>query len=395
MNRPSTRPEDLLAAYRTGRSFFTSRNGTLLTDGVRAELPAYDGPDGAATLPRRVDELLRATPRASGEVLAIGAIPFEHDRPAFLTVPEAVWRSGPLPVAAEPRTAPEPTAGWQFTRLLPDQQGYAAAVADAVGRFAGSPLEKVVLARTAMLTAPGPVDVPALVATLAGLDPTGYTFAVEMPLAWSGGRGQFVGATPELVVARAGNRVVAHPYAGSARRSPDPAVDRERGERLASSPKDRREHAVVVEDIVGILRPFCRTLTVPPGPELVHTRAMWHLATRIEGELADPATTSLDLACALHPTPAVGGRPTDLARQVIAELEPFDRNCFAGMVGWTDAAGDGEWVLALRSAEVAGERLRLFAGAGIVAGSVPESEVAETAAKFRTMLDALGVADEL
>lgn len=151
----------------------------------------------------------------------------------------------------------------------------------------------------------------------------------------------------------------------------------------------------MVDDIVRILRPFCRTLTVPPGPELVHTRAMWHLATRIEGELADPATTSLDLACALHPTPAVGGTPTDLAREVIAELEPFDRNCFAGMVGWTDVAGDGEWVLALRSAEVCGDRLRLFAGAGIVAGSVPDAEVAETAAKFRTMLDALGVADEL
>lgn len=394
MNRSSTRPEDLLAAYRAGRSFFASRNGTLLTDGVRAELPAYEGQDGAATLPRRVDELLRATPRASGEVLAVGAIPFDHDRPAHLTVPEAVLRSGPLPVGTEPRSAPAATSGWRSTPL-PDQRGYAGAVADAVGRFATSPLEKVVLARTAMLTAPGAVEVSTLVATLAGLDPTGYTFAVEMPLAWSGGRGQFVGATPELVVARAGNRVVAHPYAGSARRSADPAVDRERGERLAASAKDRHEHAVVVDDIVRILRPFCRTLTVPPGPELVHTRAMWHLATRIEGELADPATTSLDLACALHPTPAVGGTPTDLAREVIAELEPFDRNCFAGMVGWTDVAGDGEWVLALRSAEVCGDRLRLFAGAGIVAGSVPDAEVAETAAKFRTMLDALGVADEL
>lgn len=394
MNRSSTRAEDLLAAYRTGRSFFASRSGTLLTDGVRAELPAYEGQDGAATLPRRVDELLRATPRASGEVIAIGAIPFDHDRPAFLTVPETVRRAERLPVAAGPRRAPAPTSGWRFAPQ-PDQRGYAAAVAEAVRRFATTPLEKVVLARTAMLTAPQPVDVPTLVTTLAGLDPTGYTFAVEMPLPWSGGRGQFVGATPELVVSRTGDRVVAHPYAGSARRSPDPAVDRERGERLAASAKDRHEHAVVIDDIVRVLRPFCRSLTVPRGPELVHTRAMWHLATRIEGVLADPATTSLDLACALHPTPAVGGTPTALACEVIAELEPFDRNCFAGLVGWTDASGDGEWVLALRSAEVCGDRLRLFAGAGIVAGSVPDAEVAETAAKFRTMLDALGVADEL
>ncbi|MBO0826435.1 MAG: isochorismate synthase [Streptosporangiales bacterium] len=394
MNRPSTRPEDLLAAYRTGRSFFASHSGTLLTDGVRAELPACGGGDGAATLPRRVDELLRATPRASGEVIAVGAIPFDHDRPAYLTVPEAVRRSGRPPVAAEPPVAPEATSGWRFAPE-PDQRGYAAAVADAVGRFATSPLEKVVLGRTAMLTAPRPVDVAALVAALAGLDPTGYTFAVEMPLAWAGRRGQFVGATPELVVSRSGDRVLAYPHAGSARRSPDPALDRERGERLAASPKDRHEHAVVIDDIVRVLRPFCRTLTVPPGPELVSTRAMWHLATRVEGVLADPATTSLDLACALHPTPAVGGKPTGLARAVIGELEPFDRNCFGGMVGWTDAAGDGEWVLALRSAEVCGDRLRLFAGAGIVPGSVPDAEVAETAAKFRTMLDALGVADEL
>ena len=158
-----------------------------------------------------------------------------------------------------------------------------------------------------------------------------------------------------------------------------------------ASAKDRREHAVVAEFVAETLRPFCRRLEVPSGPSLVRTATMWHLSTRVTGELRDPEVSALELACALHPTPAVCGTPTGVARAAISELEPFDRGFYTGALGWGDALGDGEWVVTIRCAEASGSRLRLFAGGGIVVDSVPGEELAETSAKFRTMLRALGV----
>lgn len=384
-----TRGEDLLAAYTAGQTFFASARGTLLAEGVRATLEPEDGAAGWASLPERARELVAKAADEPGAIIT-GAVPFEHERAARLFVPETVRRGAPLDANGVLRHRPQPTPRWQVTHE-PPAEGYAAAVAEAVRRFASTPLEKVVLARTVHLTTDPPVDLRQLITALAARDPRGHTFAVDLPAT----NRTFLGASPELLVGRYGTRVVANPYAGSAARSADCMEDRERARQLLASAKDRHEHAVVVEQVERILRPFCRELTVPAGPELVNTRAMWHLATTIEGELADPATTALDLACALHPTAAVCGTPTDLAYRTIAELEPFDRDCYAGIVGWTDAAGDGEWVIAIRSAEVAGERLRLFAGAGIVEGSTPESEVRETAAKFHTMLDAIGIDAEL
>jgi isochorismate synthase len=185
--------------------------------------------------------------------------------------------------------------------------------------------------------------------------------------------------------------VGAAPLAGSAARSPDPAEDQRRASALLVSAKDRHEHAIVADAVAAALRPYCRHLDVPAAPSLRHTRTMWHLASHISGELADPSMSALALACALHPTPAVCGDPLPLARAAIAEIEPFDRGFFTGMVGWCDASGDGEWAVTIRCAEVADRSLRLFAGAGIVAGSDPEHELAETTAKLQTMLDALGI----
>ena len=159
-----------------------------------------------------------------------------------------------------------------------------------------------------------------------------------------------------------------------------------RADQLMASDKDRREHAFVVDAIVEALAPFCRTITTPE-PELMATPAVWHLATRITALLTDTDTTSVDLVAALHPTPAVGGSPRAAAIRVIDEVEGLDRGCYAGAVGWQDVHGDGEWVVAVRCAEVSGRGLRIFAGAGIVAGSDPDLEVAETAAKMRTVLD--------
>ena len=156
-----------------------------------------------------------------------------------------------------------------------------------------------------------------------------------------------------------------------------------------NSDKDRREHAVVVEMIADTLSPLCRTLDVPSVPSIIKTDSMMHLSTCLRGTLQDQQTCALSLALALHPTPAVCGTPLQSAMRAIHDIEPFSRRYYTGMVGWMDARGDGEWAIAIRCGEAKGSRLQLYAGAGIVTGSTPSKELAETDGKFRTMLKAL------
>ncbi|MER6935641.1 isochorismate synthase, partial [Streptomyces halstedii] len=320
--------------------------------------------------------------------LVIGALPFAPDGALALAVPRTVRRAPALredPLIA--LRAPEGghTADWHL-REVPDPGRYGEAVAAAIRRMRAGEFDKVVLARTLELTSPRPLDLPAMLSRLARRDPEGYTFALP-----SGPGRTLVGASPELLVARRGGRLVANPLAGSAPRSADLAEDVRRAAALLESAKDLHEHAVVVDAVREALAPFCTGLDAPERPTLVRTAAMWHLSTTLTGTLTDPgATSALDLASALHPTPAVCGTPTDTARAVIAESEPFDRGAYTGMLGWQDADGDGEWVVTIRCAEAEGRTLRLFAGAGVVAQSSPAAETAETGAKFRTFLNAVG-----
>ncbi|HEY1178918.1 MAG TPA: isochorismate synthase, partial [Phytomonospora sp.] len=205
------------------------------------------------------------------------------------------------------------------------------------------------------------------------------------------GRRTLVGASPELLVRRRGRVVTAHPLAGSRPRTGNPGRDAAATAELLACDKDRREHAFVVDAIAAALAPYCANVDAPATPGVTATGAMLHLGTLITGELRDEGVSALELACALHPTPAVCGTPTAHARELIGRVEGFERGFYAGMVGWTDRSGDGEWAVAIRCAEVDGDRLRLYAGAGIVPGSQPRAELAETRAKFRTLLGALGV----
>ncbi|MER7848685.1 isochorismate synthase [Kitasatospora sp. NPDC096077] len=371
---------DLLAAYRPAadRAFLTGPTHSLLAEG--RYLSVRD--------PAEAGRMLTAARAELSDPVLVGAIPFSPDRPAELFVPERVHRAAP--VAASLRTVPVPdasTAGAWTRRPVPAPADYRAAVAEAVRLMGEDPtLAKVVLARTLELGSPGRTDIPAMLRRLLHRDPHGYTFAVP-----AGGTATLIGASPELLVSRRGHQVVSNPLAGSAARSSDPAEDLRRAEALARSEKDLAEHAFVVDAVRRALAPHCADLVVPERPSLVRTAAMWHLSTTVTGTLRNPATSALDLALALHPTPAVCGTPTDRARDLIAALEPFDRGLYTGVVGWGDASGDGEWVVTLRCAEADGDRLRLFAGAGIVAASVPKDELAETGAKFRTFLHAVGL----
>ncbi|MFC3995957.1 isochorismate synthase [Nocardiopsis sediminis] len=388
---PDPDAADLLAAYRPGASFFASPNGTLLGDGV---VTAVDDLDDALAV------LGETTTDGGAPPVAIGAIPFDDAAPARVVVPEVLRRAPALASGRTSGRGQRPLPGPWSARPLPDPADHIAGVeqilkllADADAGDGGEPgggLRKVVLARSLRLTGPGPVDVPQLLRNLAWRDPSGFTFALDLPAAGPAAR-TLVGASPELLVAKSGAAVTANPLAGSAQRSADPTKDQQRAVALLASDKDRYEHAVVVDAVADGLRPFCRSLRVPPEPELVRTATMWHLSTRISGELRDPATPSARLVRALHPTPAVCGTPTADARAAIAATEPFDRGFYTGAVGHTDARGDGEWVVTIRCADIAGDTLDLFAGGGIVTGSDPEAELAETSAKLRTLLLALGI----
>ena len=266
--------------------------------------------------------------------------------------------------------------------MSPTAALYAGAVAEAARRVRAGELRKVVLARTIEVEGRA-FDPRRLAHRLRAVDPHAYTFIAPA------GDGLLVGASPELLVARHGSEVRANPLAGSAPRSGDPVTDRGNADRLIASAKDREEHAVVVEAVASTLEPLCSTLVWDPEPVLQETPNVWHLSTRFRGHLREPAPTALELAVALHPTPAVGGAPAEAALAALAQLEGFDRGCYAGPVGWVDAAGNGEWAIALRCALLHGERATLYAGAGIVGASDPDAEVDETDRKFRAFLDAL------
>jgi len=316
--------------------------------------------------------------------LVVGALPFDSGAAPHLLAPRTV-RSVPEPWRGPGVAAAAPVSGAYRVRAVPEPARYETAVRQLLARF-GPALDKVVLARALDVDAPAGIDGTALLRRLAARDPDGYLFAAALP---SDG-GALVGATPELLVEKAGDRVVSHPLAGSRPRGATPEADRAAAAELRASPKDRYEHDVVVAAIADTLRPYCAGLDVAE-PALARTDTMWHLGTRITGRLRDPGTTSLELARALHPTPAVCGRPTAAARALIGELEPFDREFFTGAVGWYDWAGDGQWVVSIRCARVRPDTARLYAGAGIVPGSDPAAEAAETGAKFGTLLRALGL----
>ncbi|MEV4420986.1 isochorismate synthase [Patulibacter sp. NPDC049589] len=386
--------EDLLADHAPGRSYFGSRRGVLLAEGERAMLE----PGPAATLVERAERLLADHADGDPDALLLGALPFAPGGVARVFVPERVRRAPALPIpdAIAAAVAPRPSApvpgdgGPWHVRPLPEPGVYAAAVDEAVRQMrAGGPLQKVVLARALELTAPEPIDVGALLRRLALRDPHGYAFALDL-----GEGATLVGASPELLVSRHGDLVVARPLAGSTPRLRDPGEDHAGAAALFRSSKDRGEHALVVDAVAAALTPLCAELDVPPEPSLVRTNAMWHLATTVVGRLADPSTTALELAEAMHPTPAVCGTPEREAAALIADVEPFDRGPYAGTVGWQDASGDGEWVVTIRCGIAQDDRLRVFAGAGVVAGSRGVDELAETQAKFRTFLSALGVEEQ-
>ena len=396
-------PVDLLASWRSG-GFLMEREGAgIVASGVlrRIEVPAGFGQAARAA---SLAGAALADLDVDGAVIA-AALPFAGDTPAHLLVPERVRVTSIAPRELDlavrfgrraadggggrEETVVSPSApagiGRMRWRAQPPLAAYAEAVAEAISRIRAGRLEKVVLARSLVAPNPG-IEMRALLAELRRRDPGCHLFAAPV---FAAEGGDFVGATPETLIRREGDRVLSLPHAGTAARSPDPARDRQVAEGLLASAKNLHEHAAVVEAVAGALQPHCAELWVDREPHLAATATVWHLATAVRGRLRPSAPDALSLAAALHPTPAVCGTPTAAAAELIAELEPGSRGLYAGLVGWVDRRGDGEWAVSLRCALVTRAAVRIHAGAGIVAESQPELEVAETEVKFRTLIDAL------
>ena len=244
---------------------------------------------------------------------------------------------------------------------------------------AAGELEKVVLAREVRAHAPSPHDPAAVFGALRELFPACYCWCVGTPEA------AFVGASPELLVRRDGQRAQTVALAGTTRRSADPAVDDHLGEQLLQSAKDREEQAIVARRIERTLDPVSLWVAAGEEPVLVKVHNVQHLATPIRAQLADPVP-AVELAGMLLPTPAVGGEPREAALPLIPALEGLDRGWYAGAVGWTDLAEDGEFCVALRCALLRGRVAHLYAGCGIVSESVPAEELAETEVKLQALL---------
>ncbi|MGV0741662.1 isochorismate synthase [Mycolicibacterium sp. XJ870] len=351
--------------------------GAVIAEGVRTGFT--DITDAGAAL------------RSGSASIVLGALPFDLNAPAALYEPDTVRFSDALPEWA---TGPAPTLRDRET--LPSSAVHRERVAEAVRRLraAETALEKVVLARALRLTAESAWDSRAVLRRLANADPVATVYLADLSPA--GGRHTgtaLVGASPELLVARDGEMVICQPFAGSAPRSADPETDRANAAALATSGKNRHEHRLVVDVMRKALDPLCVDLQIAAEPELHGTDALWHLSTPIRGRLREKRTTAIDLAVALHPTPAVGGVPTDRAAALIGELEG-DRGFYAGAVGWCDKNGDGRWVVSIRCAVLSADRRTAlaYAGGGIVAESDPDDEVDETTTKFRTILKGLGAA---
>jgi menaquinone-specific isochorismate synthase len=303
------------------------------------------------------------------------------------------WLTTISPLGEAPTTLAEILAAAPLDETAPvlqagpgslDEEEWKARVAEATARINAGELEKVVLARDITATCPGRLDVRAPLSYLATSYLLCWTFHVD---------GLF-GATPELLVRRERGLVTSRVLAGTIRRTGAAEQDDRLAGELSRSSKDLEEHEYAVRSVADALEPHCSSMNVPEAPFVLHLPNVMHLATDVTGVARD-GITSLELAAALHPSAAVGGTPRADAVDLIAEIEGMDRERYAAPVGWMDAAGDGEWGIALRSAAMEqvgdGTRVRLFAGCGVVGSSDPASELAESQAKLVPIRAALGL----
>ncbi len=375
-----------------GRAGMAGRGRALVVDWPAGDTAAAARQAAAVLAGIEVDDEVRAP--GTGPV-AFGALPFVPGAAARLVVPEVIvgraadgtrWITV---VSGDGDEAPDDDlVGPRAVHRQPQRYTVEAAhapewwcelVGQATKAMAAGDLDKVVLARRLDVTADAPFDRRTVLDRLRTAYPGCHIVGIE----------GFVAASPELLVSVAGDVVRSHPMAGTAPRGGDPATDQRLAASLLASAVYRHEHQVTIDAVHDTLLGWCSYVDYEAEPSVVAVANLQHLATLVEGRLSRPTPSVLELVAALHPTPAVAGRPLDRAVAWIAEHEGIDRGRYAGTAGWVDAAGNGAWAVSVRCAEIDGATARVFAGNGIVAGSAPETELAETRIKFQAMLSAL------
>ena len=389
---------DLLAIYSRDDFIWLKDGVGFIAIGSAIEVAPEDVEETLAAI-KIDDEVMQP---GSGAI-AVGALPFSALEPALLTVPRQVIGRGadgtywiteirgsdedqtsllPVGLSSEGDSMITDSGTTDDTHSMLSRAGgtsraeWSEGVSAVLAAIDEGRVEKVVLARDLVVRAEYPIDLRQVVSRLAEQQRESFIYAH---------RG-LVGASPELLLRRSGALATSTPMAGTADGTNEAAIAS-----LVNSPKDAREHEVVVEAVVGALAPYSVSTARVRGPEILALPGVVHLATTIEVDLSPNAPGALKLAQILHPTPAVGGWPVNESRELIAANEKIARGRYAGPVGWVDQNGDGEFAIALRSAEIDGVVARCFAGAGIVAGSEPESEWDETERKLAPILDALGL----
>jgi menaquinone-specific isochorismate synthase len=399
---------DIVTAAGSDGYLFRGENGGLVAHGVAVRVDLRGGLSDAEAV-RHVEDVL-ARISVVDEVglpgcgpVAIGALPFDPCASGHLVIPRRIvgrsgdkaWVTTIEPSGRAGGSADTGGSGNTHAAEPPDRFTLSSAmshaewrdvVSEAVDAIRRGDLSKVVLARRIDIEANRRFIVSDVLERLTALYPSCMIFSID----------GFVGASPELLVSRFGDTVSSHPLAGTVARSGNVHGDEALVAKLMASPKARHEHKVVVDALAAALRGYCTSLDVPETPTVVGLRNVSHLGTRITGQLAHDQHDSdsrlpsaLELVAAVHPTPAVGGTPTDAAVRYLQKVEGFDRHCYAGPVGWLDRNGDGEWAIGIRCAEIDGTNASIFAGNGIVAASEPSDELAETQLKLQALLAAL------
>ena len=320
--------------------------------------------------------------------VAFGALPFDRGAwsDAELVIPAVVWGRAEdgtrwrtsigtgddavsVDTAGPPAATGEPSRFTVEPTLSPDD--WCELLSAATKAITDGVFEKVVLAREVVVQADAPISVAGVLARLRLGYPSCFVAHVD----------GYVAASPELLVSRAGDIVRAHPMAGTTSRGGDPAADARLAAGLLASPSYRHEHQITIDMVHDTLLGWCSYVDYEAEPSVVAVANVQHLATLVEGRLSQPAPSVLELVRALHPTPAVCGRPRDAAEGYIAAHEGFDRRRYAGTFGWVDGAGNGQWAVGVRCAELDGATARVYAGNGIVADSDPAAELARDAGR--------------
>ena len=409
---------DAVSIAAVGRVYdiVASRDGVALEDAAGKVIDRELGSNrvlAAARLWKRLRDAMRADrsgpplqPQPATGAIAVGGFAYRPDRE-----PGGAWAGFPSLLLRVPALAVTRVRGRTFASVMAEGAdellnvevpvphapaarrldvssvrnpvAWAAAVDTASSRLRAGEAAKVVLAREVVAHGDGVVSAGSVTRSLRSAYPSCFTYLI------TGADGTaFAGASPELLVRRAGAHAYAQPMAGSVARGASEAEDDMLADRLMASAKDAAEHALASRFVVGALQPYSSTVSARP-PEVVRFTNIQHLATSVDAELTNPHAEVLELAAALHPTPAVGGWPREAADRIIDDLEAMERGWYAGAVGWTDSRGDGEFAVALRCGLLWGDGARLYAGVGVMPDSDPARELEETDLKFKALLSAL------